>query len=88
MRMPACVLRALRGAVAVSVSCMAIVCLMGASLNAQDSQSSSSQASVPATNGNVPGVPGGMPALLGELHQPTSFVHVPDFSNGRPRCLG
>ncbi len=43
MRMPACVLRSLRGAVAISASCMAIVCVMGASLNAQESLSDSSQ---------------------------------------------
>lgn len=65
MRMPACVLRALRGAVAVSASCMAIVCVMGASLYAQDSQSSSSQGvpqttqSAPSARGVAPGAAGG-----------------------------
>lgn len=64
MRMPACVLRALSGAAAVSASCLAIVCLLGAHLNAQDSQSSASQG-VPQTAPTQPGVRGAMPGAAG-----------------------
>ncbi len=58
MKMPACVLRALRGAVAVSASCLAVVCLMSATLSAQDSQSTSSGAARPAAI--EPGAPHAM----------------------------
>ena len=66
MKMPACVYRALCGAVAVSASCLALVCLMSSNLIAQDSQSSSSQGAsqtggrIEPGAGNVrPGAAGG-----------------------------
>ena len=65
MRMPSCVLRALRGAVAVSASCLAIVGLLCANLNAQDSRSSASQSAAPSsisqpeTGAARPGAAGG-----------------------------
>ncbi len=65
MRMPACVLRALRGAVAVSASCLAIVCLLGANLNAQDSQSNSQ--AVPQPSASQSGGRAGMPGAAGAV---------------------